>query len=465
MTTDTGLTAAAVEVLLVDPGMPEGLAPILKDSAVPLLPVGTKPLIAHWLERIAELGVRRARVLLSHWPERTRRFVGDGSRWGLELECVTVREDQRGAALWPTISDLNANEVMLVNLTRWPRPIVVDVLREAGAAAIHVDAHAFLERLDGVADAESWRSMRSLQDDGAFETLESMAAYWQLNMRLASGELVDPLPYGFEAEPGVWVSGNCRVDGSCAFSGATILGESSIVGARTLLGPEAVIGDHVVIEEGASVRRAVVFPRAFVGSHIAISDAIVAGDVLYNVESDVLLYINDAEIVARRDRVGARVTLGQRLMAALLIALISPGWLLITLGLMLTGRKPWLQERRYIEAGLDLSGGRLFTPLSLPILNVTHPLWRHSPWLLAVLGGELMLVGTSPRLTDDLSYPDWVTPAELFQPGAISLAKLTGVALDDTESTIVSDAYQLARGQLGLHAGMIGRWLAGLLKF
>lgn len=452
-------------LVLIDPGLSEPLEPILREVGAPMLPLGSKPMIQHWLERAADMGVTRVRILLSHFPEKTRQFVGDGSRWGLSVDYAAYRLGQDGEGLWALLADIDPTAVLVASLVGWPSTDLLPHILERASAAdstpMSLHAEAFMGQLCATSSCPWHKGWQGL-DDTLCRDFSSLKGYWELNMQLISGEIWDPLPFGFELMPGLRAASNCRIDKGATVLGANILGESCIVRDRAVLGPNAIVGAHSVIEEAASVTNSVVFPRSYVGSHIQIRDAIVAGDVIYNADSDVLLYINDPEIVARREHTWHRVALRQRLLALLLIAVLSPVVVARALFLRLSGKRAFVREQWFAEEGVGLDGQRLFGEVSLLSLDVPSPLWRRVTWLGAVVSGELPLVGTSLRASTPVPYPDWVNEAEVFKPGIISLALVEDVSQDDIEAVIIADAYQLAREQLGLNFTLVRRWIQRL---
>lgn len=63
-----------------------------------LLEVAGRPFAAHQLEWLAAEGVERVVLCLGHLAEPIRSYVGDGSRWGLEITYVDEGDELRGTA-------------------------------------------------------------------------------------------------------------------------------------------------------------------------------------------------------------------------------------------------------------------------------------------------------------------------------------------------------------------------------
>lgn len=58
----------------------------------PILPVLGKPLMAYQLEMMAGLGIRRVVVVIGHLGHEVVRALGDGSRWGVQIQYVEQEE-------------------------------------------------------------------------------------------------------------------------------------------------------------------------------------------------------------------------------------------------------------------------------------------------------------------------------------------------------------------------------------
>jgi len=454
--------------ILVDPGRPAGLSAVLEDLPVPMMPVGTKPLVQHWVERCVNAGIQDIVVLLNHLPEKTRAFLGDGQRWGVNLRTLLYRDEQALAAQWPLVADICADGLFCAEINAWLDPEIENALREhlqsAGVIATTGMGDRWLRAMLSY-DQCTWSGASVVELDSAHTvSLSTVKEYWQLNMDLLTSTRSDPLPNGFEAQPGVWIASNCRISDSTAFIGASFLGESSIVSKRVGVGPDVVIADHVVLEEGAQVQRAVLFPKTFVGSHIVLEDVVVAGDVLYRVKDDVVLHVNDLEIIARRESLQQSVSLQQRVVALLLLILLCLPMLAGMLVSRFRGGRGLVSEEFFAEAGRSLEGRREYRSIEVVSLDFRHPVWRKLPWLFKTLRGELPLVGSSLRPSVGIEYPAWVSDAEIFVPGVITLADATAVDVADSEATIVADVYQLSQGKRGLSLKLTLQWLLRLIN-
>ena len=74
--------------MILPAGYGERLWPLTADRTKPALPVLGKPLVGYVAEYLARFGIRDVVVNLHHYPDTVRQALGDGSRFGVNLEYV-----------------------------------------------------------------------------------------------------------------------------------------------------------------------------------------------------------------------------------------------------------------------------------------------------------------------------------------------------------------------------------------
>ena len=58
----------------------------------PILPIGGKPLISYQLESLNTLGIKKVIIVIGHLGYEIVRTLGDGSKWGVEIQYVEQEE-------------------------------------------------------------------------------------------------------------------------------------------------------------------------------------------------------------------------------------------------------------------------------------------------------------------------------------------------------------------------------------
>jgi NDP-sugar pyrophosphorylase family protein len=80
--------SGTMNAMILAAGFGERLWPLTADRTKPALPVLGKPLVGYVAEYLARFGIMDVVVNLHHEPDSVRRALGDGSRFGVNLEYV-----------------------------------------------------------------------------------------------------------------------------------------------------------------------------------------------------------------------------------------------------------------------------------------------------------------------------------------------------------------------------------------
>ena len=83
------------QALILAAGQGTRMRPLTARLPKPLLPAGGAPFLEHQLHALAEVGVKHVVVLVGYRMREVRETLGDGGRFGLELEYL-VQEEQLG---------------------------------------------------------------------------------------------------------------------------------------------------------------------------------------------------------------------------------------------------------------------------------------------------------------------------------------------------------------------------------
>jgi MurNAc alpha-1-phosphate uridylyltransferase len=75
-----------MRAMILAAGRGERLRPLTDHTPKPLIKVGEHRLIEYHLQKLAQAGFREIIINLSHLGELIRKTVGDGSRWGLNIQ-------------------------------------------------------------------------------------------------------------------------------------------------------------------------------------------------------------------------------------------------------------------------------------------------------------------------------------------------------------------------------------------
>ncbi|MDH5534026.1 MAG: NDP-sugar synthase, partial [Betaproteobacteria bacterium] len=391
--------------LVFEPEVPASLAPLLEQRPFGLLPLAGRPLLHHQLSALAAAGVREVQLYVSHLPHLTRDFVGTGARWGLRVRCHSVAA--AGQFLERPLRALidrrlgQGGIAMAMNCFVDAATLRAMML-ECGAAPLRLQAgsgHA----LPCFAVPERARRMdapsmaRFHADDPIL--IDSPKALWQANVRLLEG-MRSVAHRERRVADAVYLGNGCRLHESAQLAEPSLIGARSVLGRRTRVGAHSIIGQDVFLDESSEVHASIVFDGTYVGPHGFIEGKLVDGCRMVDVESGEAVYIDDPSLLGtsaqHRSAGDSLRACAEWMLAASMLALTALPVLGFALARALRGRRVLSREHRFIPTGRLLSGEVSSRKVALLTLEgVPHPAWRRVPWLLAVLKGELQLVGTT----------------------------------------------------------------------
>jgi NDP-sugar pyrophosphorylase family protein len=170
-----------VKALLLAGGQGTRLRPLTDDRPKPMVEIGGEPAIAHALRWLRQQGVTDVAINLHAHPEVLRRFVGDGSRFGLQVSYSFESEILGTAGALQPLHDFFRDEKAFIVLYG---DVLTDVdLRpvQRAHAASGADATIVLSRVDDptragiVAFDEDFRITRFVEKPSANEVFSDWA--------------------------------------------------------------------------------------------------------------------------------------------------------------------------------------------------------------------------------------------------------------------------------------------------
>jgi hypothetical protein len=227
-----------------------------------------------------------------------------------------------------------------------------------------------------------------------------------------------------------FVGNHCRIESSAEFYG------------------EVVIANDVIVDQHAILRDSVVLPDTYVGELVDVQNAIVQGNCLIRVDTGAVLPVVETFLLADLREVTLSGTLAEPLnqvLGVLLLALSLPLWPLALAAALASNANAPLRETR-------LRGNRLeFDPFGARQRRVfvawewatAIPVLRYLLRLLAVVGGDLRLVGVeplTPAQADD-RLEEWEQVGDQAPAGLIGPTQLTLPANVPQEERLLSDAF------------------------
>jgi NDP-sugar pyrophosphorylase family protein len=463
------------------------LLPLTEKLAVPLLPVTGKELLVYTIEELVGTGIRDLVVVASaHGDQTGASTLGEGQRWGASIRYVLSRGEERPSAIWPRLNLADAEAVLVLRGDVLRSPITTDFLDQAQS---RTGAYVFCEVGEDprgslfllrpgclepgeLVDSLAWTKPKPLPTgggcvvaDATLNCVEGLPAFHRANLDLLAGRL-----------PGLGVAGRTVALGLFAGRRATVSPKSlkkgvAYVGANSRVHPEAellgevVIGDDVVVDRAATIRDSVILPRTYVGELVEVGNAIVLSNYLMRVDTGAVLKISEAFLLGNlgASEGRARVSLWDRLGGSLLLVLSLPLWPVAAAAAALSGEGALMTSRELLGNRSPLPAeGATAHGFIAKNWNTSIPVLRFLPRLLAVVRGDLRLVGVSPLTpqesaarTDDWQMVRDQAPVGLLGPTQLNLAEDAPL-----EERLLSDAFY-AREQSWTNNA---RWLLSGVK-
>lgn len=109
-----------MKAMILAAGLGQRMRPLTDHLPKPLLEVGGKPLLQYHLEALQVAGVENVIINLAYLGDKIRAFVGDGSRFGLQVEYSVEPEPlETGGALLQALPLLGTEPFLLINGDVW----------------------------------------------------------------------------------------------------------------------------------------------------------------------------------------------------------------------------------------------------------------------------------------------------------------------------------------------------------
>jgi NDP-sugar pyrophosphorylase family protein len=463
------------------------LAPLTENLPVALLPVAGKEVLVHCIEDLVGAGIRELVLVVSAHADRIEAALGDGRRWGAHFRFILSRGEEDPAEIWRRLSLGDAEPLLVLRGDVLRPPAVASFLDlaqgRAGLAVMGImgDPRGSLILLRAGAGAAEprlgalrWVAPRPPAEAECLglgvvdlNPLTDIADYHRANRDVVAGRFPGiPLP-GREVALGLSVGRRARVSPKSLKQGVAFVGANSRVHPEAELVGEVVIGDDVVVDRGATIRDSVILPKTYVGELVEVANAVVASNLLVRVDTGAVLRISDAFLLANLatgGRGGGLAHWLHRLAGAVLFVLSLPLWPLAALmAVREGGGGPLLENREFEGDRRDHPGDEAGVRRQVVLRNwrTGVPVLRRLPWLLAVVRGDLRLVGVSP-LTPAQSAArdeDWQFVRDAAPVGLLGPTQLNVPADAPIEERLLSDAFYARQRSWGRDLGVLWQGL------
>ena len=240
---------------------------------VPLaqVPVLGQALVEYWLTHLACVGIKQVYLLANDRPEYLSALVGDGARWGLNLQVI------------PESRELTPAEALL----KYEKEL--SVFQNGITVLDHLPGRSQHPLFNGYSD---W-----------FAAIHTWMPHAQMPDRVGVREIT----------AGVWAGLHVQIAPTAQITAPCWLGKNVFVGPRAVVGPRAIIEDGSFIEADTEIVDSYIGPDTLVGQCVEIKESLACGSTLVNWRTGSAADVHDAFILCalRRPQL-ARSSLLQR---------------------------------------------------------------------------------------------------------------------------------------------------------
>ncbi len=445
------------------------LLPLTDECSIALLPLAGKMVLEHTLDALVGVGIREAHVVLSPYVEQVKAAFGNGERWGMTLtysvsrgEGFSIQEElaRIQKTLVPPFLVLRGDIIRSGELKDFLQK--AEEIKSASVQALYGGENAYMtlcyDPLNADFDSLKWAeskqqvsTLASVDVAGVVARLDSLKDFHQANLDAASGEKMTLLIPGRQSALGLTQGRNTEVYPQNLKQGIALIGSNCHLHSSVELLGQVVIGDNVIVDRRATIESSVILPHTYIGELVEIRNAIVRGNDLIRVDNGSIMKISDTFLLAdlKTTTINNGLSVFFNRFAGVSILLISlPLWPL-ALGLSLL-KKPGRPYNRYWLRGnkkeLNDFGIPERAEFSVGEWNVDSPVLRYLPRILAVVSGDLNLVGALPVSLETASQrtEDWEKLADRAPAGLLGPTQLN-LSVDATDDEkLMSDSFYAA---------------------
>jgi hypothetical protein len=430
---------------------------------LPLFPLVDRPLLHHIIEYLVALGIRRFEFVLNHLPDKVESQLGDGARWGCSFCFHLFPSGGSPYKLAQTIAAGVDDLILLGRADRLPEfqlpaecdpAVYVTPDNQWTGWAVLPARSTCLAELDRDGTAESLLQAFPQVFVPNLVSFENGTGMLQAQARLLEGSFSGLMIGGRQTEPGIWISRNVSLHPTARLEAPVYVGANSRIGRGARIGPFAVIGDNCIVGDHSSVCNSSVAPGTYIGEALELEQVIVDRNRLINVKIGTSFLVSETFLLGSLTEQASHRPVQQvicRIVALFLLLLFSPAAALWFLYKKLNGRvTSFHQDAVKIPADNNPAGWRDYVR---PRFRLTSSASRWAiffselwPGLIAVMRGDLFLVGVRPRTRSEIEQlpNDWKSIYLKSKGGLITEAAVMFGETPSEDELYTAEAYYSA---------------------
>jgi NDP-sugar pyrophosphorylase family protein len=468
----------------------EELQPLTENTCVGLMPIAGKPVILHAVESLGRAGIRHAFIVISSHAESIEELLGEGTRWGMQLEYVLAPPSEQPESIIARMRHKLGQEFLVLRGDVLRSHIIESFLNKAANVS---DAHCCatingqsaavcLVRDSGQPSCGRWTYPQTEgarvkvgtpidMPDSAMSLINSFSAYHQTNFEVLRGSYPGLLIPGKKFGNGVTRARGSRLPASVPTKSQVFAGAFCHVEGDVELLEDAVLSDGVIVDKKASVKSTVVFPYSYIGQSVELTNAIVCPPYLIRVDTGAVTRVTDAFLLCdlKRTPVGSWASnVINRFVGMILLLLSAPLWPIALLGTFFKSSRASIRKRVFIGNMTRRGefGEEQRQEFQTAELAIDVPVLRHLPKLWAVAGGHLRLIGVSPLSPTEFETrtEEWERIRDRAPSGLLGPSQLFLSGDASTEERLLLEGEYAANRSLWRDLGLLMQGLRALFS-
>ncbi len=424
------------------------LGPLDRKYCPALIPVAGRPVIVHTIEDLVNAGINHAYVVICSQAYEIEQTLGDGSRWGIQLEYILSQGEEKPSKVLSRLGS-NDNESrllvrgdimrsgMLGEFVERIKNMDIDAAHACnGTNSIGV-TYVSNNRNTSALDQIQWPLTDNLKytdkrvDIGSIKwsPLSCIEDIYHTCIAIAADNFGNITYTGYRTESGYVHGRNHKVGKSTILNDKCFLGNNTFLGNDITVNGYVIIGDEVMVDDNANLVNCVIFPDTYIGNKTNIENSLIFENEIYRIDTGKSTHIKDDFLLSSLSNNSTVVS--DRLSGVLLLILSLPLWPLAMLISAITSPANVLIARHITSNKKVYIDQKNTINLRVKTYewNTSIPALRYLPWIFSVITGDLRLIGANPLFsTED---PILELMDDSLQPPQLGLISTASIELPE----------------------------------
>jgi mannose-1-phosphate guanylyltransferase/phosphomannomutase len=446
-----------MRAVLVATGLRQELSTLLQLRPSPLINIGDRPVIFHIVEYLVTIGVKHIDLILNYFPEMIENTLGNGTRWGIEINFHLAKDPEYPFAVLAPISRSWKEDYIIfgqgdtmpfLHLYKMPDSTIKEPIFYQYQDNTWTEWGIFPTSILGSISAkETVKHLPELFKKRKLEITKPYISARNFLEMIRSNQTFmrqGNFPHQFPTtsrniEPEVWISRAVTIHPTVKITPPIFIGENCQINRGVKLGPFAVIENHCIIDEFSTVEDSIVCQKSYVGETLNVKSCIVDRNTLINLKFGTLFEVKEDFILSEVEVPNFKNYLMkflERELAAICFLLLLP--IIIPL---------WIKYGMKTEEMLIIpSREREGDWKTFPLFSFNNPKKKtfvKLPHLINIICGHIHFVGLTPRTINQIKEltSDWKKFYLKSKAGIITIFSVNDIPADSSDEIYASEVY------------------------